>query len=222
MKVFTYYQWVPGLWPDSDMRALLDVWSRSWAKAGWEPVVLDENSVRSHPRYDFFREHFWSKPAEYGHDYCGACFLRYLAVAHAGGGLMVDMDCINYGWEPREVTPGKMILFCDHPPEGVFCGTLLGSAQHFLDMSEIFAAWTPDEHDFNHSAGMMHCDDLSLIKRMFETKTYPKPEWLVTEAGCSLFDYLSWRTSKLVHYGYAMRGAGLWPKHLHIENLRPF
>lgn len=222
MNVYTYYDHVPGLWSHDSQVKLLDVWQRSWANAGWNPVVLNEDFVRSNPRYDFFKYHFWNKPTTYGHDYCGACFMRWLAVAQAGGGMLTDYDVINYGFEPREVSPGTMQIFCDSPPAGVFMGAVLGSAQHFLDMAEIFAAWTADEHDFNHNAGQHHCDDLGLLIRMFESKTFAKPEWFVKTAGCALFDYLSWRTSKLVHYGYAMRDAGYWPKHEHIERIRPF
>lgn len=221
-KVFTYYAPVPGLWSEDSQMALIDIWRRSWKKAGWTPVVLTENDARQHPRFDFFKEHFWALPTEYGHDYCGACFLRWLAVAQFGGGMLTDYDVINYGWEPREVNPAEMQIFCDSPPESIFMGAVLGCAQHFLDMSELFAAWRPDEHDFNRTAGMHHCDDLSMLVRMFQSGVTPKPPWLVKKPGCALFDYLSWRTSKLVHYGYAMRGAGYWPKHEWIEKLRPF
>jgi len=222
MRAYTYYVNVPGLWSDESQRALIDVWQRSWRKAGWEPVVLTEDDARKHPRFDFFNEHFRSLPSEYGVDYTTACFMRWLAVAQAGGGLLLDYDVINYGFEPQAVEPGVMKIFCDEPPVGVFMGMVLGSAQHFLDMSELFAAGRPDSHDYNYSAQMMHCDDLSFLKRMFETQTRPKPEWLIRVPGCALFDYRSWQTAKVVHYGFAMKGLGFWPKHEWIERLRKF
>jgi len=219
--VFTYYSHIPGLYDERSQRALIDIWRRSWLKAGWSPIVLDESVARQHPRYQFFKDRYWSLPAEYGNDYCGACFFRWLGVAQMGGGMLTDYDVINYGFEPRNPAPDRMIIFCDDPPPTIFMGAVLGTQYHFAQMAQLFADWGPDQHDFNHTANMMHCDDLSMLVRMFETKTYPKPDWLVKENGCALFDYESWKTARLVHYGYAMRAAGHWPKHEWIERLRP-
>lgn len=233
-NVFTYFMPVPGLYDINSQYKLIDVWRRSWKKAGWNPIVLDESTTRRHPRYEFFKSRYWALPTEYGHDYCGACFFRWLAVAVAGGGMLADYDVINYGFEPRK--PGdKMRLYCEPLPRPVFMGAVLGTAQQFETMAQIFADWGPDEFDWNKNAKpapMMHCDDLSMLIRMFISGTYPKPEWFVRDTGCGLFSHPTsgrpdwpseaWRTTKLVHYGYRMKAAGFWPKHKHIEKLRPF
>lgn len=223
----TYFTPVPDLYDPASQRALIDVWQRSWRKAGWEPVVLQEADVKSHPRYEFFREHFEAKPTEYGVAYTASCFMRWLAAAHYGslrgqGIMLVDYDVINYGFEPQAPRPEEMTIFCDEPPASVFMGAVLGTPQHFLDIAEIFAAAKPCEHDWNAHAGLFHQDDLSLLCRMFETGTLTKPDWLVKRPGCALYDYSAWRTSKLVHYGFAMKQLGHWPKHEHIEKLRRF
>lgn len=229
MKVFTYYQPIDGLWSHESQLALIDVWRRSWSKAGWEPIVLSEDDVRQHPRYHFFKEHFWSKPAIYGNDYAGACFMRYFAASIHGGGMLTDFDVINHSFPPRKPTPERMTIFADG--EHIFAGAFLASAQHYLDMAEIFAAWVPDEHDTKHTTrvfdipplleGQANCDDLGLLVRMFETKTYTKPPWLEHLPGCSLWDSPDCATAPLVHYGYKMRETGHWPKHEWIEKLRP-
>lgn len=223
----TYYEDVPGLWSPESQWALIDVWRRSWEKAGWETAVLREADVKSHPRYEFFREHFDAKPSEYGKAYTNACWFRWLGAHHysslrTGCAMLLDYDCINYGFEPQEVRPNEMTIFCDEPPASVFMGAVLGSSQHFLDMTELFAAAKPDQYDWNAHANMFHQDDLSLLCRMFESKTLPKPEWLVKRPGCALFDYASWRTSKIVHFAYAMKQLGYFPKFEHIEKLRRF
>ncbi len=47
MKVYTYFNSVPGLVDD----ALLDLWRSTWAKNGWEPVVLtEEDAYRADPQ----------------------------------------------------------------------------------------------------------------------------------------------------------------------------
>lgn len=226
-QVVTYYVPVEGLWSDESQRALIEVWRRSWEKAGWVATVLTEADVVTHPRFEFFKLHFDSKPSEYGVTYTSACFLRWLAASHYGALrgfnlVLTDYDVINYGFEPQEVRPNEMTIFCDEPPASVFMGAVLGTPQHFLDIAEIFAASKPDVHDWNEHAKMMHQDDLTLLHRMFDTNTKTKPEWLIKRPGCALFDHPSWGYSKLVHYGYAMRSAGHWPKHEHIERLRGF
>lgn len=225
--VVCYYVQVPGLWSDDSQRALIELWRKSWRKYGWTATVLTEADVRTHPRFDFFNEHFRAKPTEYGVEYTTAAFMRWLAAAHyaaprSGWVFLSDYDVMNHGLEPVEVEEGKMKVHCDEPPASVFMGAVLGCAQHFLDIAELFAAWAPDELDFNYRANCFHQDDLSMLARMFETKTRPKPEWFVKVPGCALFDYSSWRTSKLVHYAYAMKQLGYWPKCDFVGKLRAF
>jgi hypothetical protein len=225
MKVFTYYMPVPGLWSDVSQRGLIDVWARSWTKQGWEPVVLTEDDARKHPNFSYYKEKFWALPTGYGHDYEGACFMRWLAVAQAGGGMMVDYDVINYGFLPYDQPPEEMSVFADPTPERIFMGAVAGQSQYFQEMADIFALWGPDQYDINtalEAEDKRHCSDLAMLIRMFDTKTYPKPDWLKRRDGCALFDHPSWNTSKLVHYGYAMRAAGYWPKYEHIEKIRAF
>lgn len=225
--VVTYYVPVEGLWSDESQRKLIEVWRRSWEKAGWTATVLTESDCKTHPRYGFFREHFFAKPSEYPIDYTAACFMRWLAAAHFGAlrsdvVMLTDYDVINYGFEPRPPEHGKMEILCDEPPVSIFMGAVLGTPQHFLDMAELFAAWKPDDLDFNHNAGLLHQDDLSMLVRMFETKTRPKPDWFIKSPGCTLYDYGGYRTAKMVHFGYAMKQRGFWPKHEWIEKIRRF
>ena len=227
MRVYTYYMPVPDLWSEESQRALIDVWARSWAKAGWEPIVLNESDAKTHPNFSFYKEKFWALPTEYGHDYEGGCFMRWLATAQAGGGMMVDYDVINYGFPPFDQPPEEMSVFADRPPEGIFMGAVVGQQWQFQEMADIFAMWGPDQNDLNSPAASetyqdYHCSDLTMLIHMFDDKTRPKPDWLTRRDGCALFPHPSWETSKMVHYAYAMREAGYWPKHEHIEKIRAF
>jgi hypothetical protein len=226
VKAVTYYMPVPGLWPDSDMRALLELWEKSWRAAGWETCILQEHHAREHTRFSFFKEIFDSKPSRFGREYTTACFIRWLAAAVVGFGenkplMLCDFDVMNYYFAPRPPKPGKMEIICDRQPGGVFMGTVLGIPQHFLDMAELFAAWKPDHCDYSAIYDQFHMDDLRMLERMFDEKTLPKPDWLVRTTGCSLFPYPGWKTAPMTHYAYGMKAAGFWPKHRFIPELRP-
>jgi hypothetical protein len=233
VNVFTYYaDEVPGLYdsqPTSlgtaeSQRELLKLWERNWKSRHWDPVVLTEADVRKHPRFDFFHEHFRYKPTEYGERYTVACWLRWLAMAQVGGGMLVDYDVFSYEFKPSDAAgydPHDMMIFANNPPERLFMGAVLGSAQHYLDMCELFIAAVPCEHDWNKKAGLFHQDDLSLLLRMFEGTLY-KPEWLHRLPGCALFPQGDWLTAPMTHYAYAMKLSGYWPKYKFVEGLRPF
>lgn len=220
--VFTYYSHVPGLYDEASQRALIDVWARSWKKAGWNPIVLSEKILRNNPPYPAFKKKILSHEYEYGADYTLSCALRWLAVAHMGGGMLVDYDVINYGFEPRTPPKDRMIIFCDDPPASVFMGAVLGTREHFEKMVDIFSTWVIKPEDTGAQANWWYYNDLMMLERLFHTTHHNKPAWFVKENGCALFPYDSWKTSRLVHYGYAMKEAGHWPKHLHIERIRPF
>lgn len=226
--VVCYYVPVPGLDSDKEQRPLIALWKRSWEKYGWTATVLEEVDVRGHPRFEFFNQQFRAKPGGgYGTDYITAVFMRWLAAAHYakqhdGAVMLVDYDVMNYGFVPAKIAAGTMKIYCDEHPLGIFMGAVLGSAQHFLDIAELFAAWKPDELDYNNETRCIQQDDLSMLLRMFWLKTRPKPDWFLKVPGCALFDYPSWKTSALVHYGYAMKRAGYWPKCDFVEKIRPF
>lgn len=231
MNVFTYYvDDIPGLYdaqPTSlgtaeSQRELLKLWERNWKSRGWEPVVLTEDDARKHPRFSFFDEIFRAKPTEYGIPYTLACWLRWLAMSQVGG-MLVDYDVFTYSFRPRDAIDHLahpiMSIFANDPPSRLFMGAVIGSAQHYLDMCELFAAASPGEHDWNAKANLFHQDDLSLLIRMFEG-TLQKPEWLHRMPGCALFPQGDWETAPMTHYAYAMKLSGYWPKHRHIEFLR--
>lgn len=227
MRVYTYYTPIP-LYSEDSQRRLIDVWARSWSKQGWEPIVLHEGDAKLHPNYTKFRRHVWNLPTEYGHEYEGACFLRWIAMAaqetDGGGGVLTDYDVINYGWKPRPVNPEEMYFLSDQENR-ISMGVVIGARKHYEYFCNVFANWVPDTHDWNRNAGLFHCSDLSMAVRMFEEGTWKKPSWAKKMGKIqALFGHKpeAWRTSLLVHYGYDMFHAGHWPKCDWIEKLRPF
>jgi len=233
MRVYTYYTPTP-LYSEDSQRRLIDVWSRSWSRLGWEPIVLNEGDAMLHPQYERFKKYVWNLPTEYGHEYEGACFLRWLAMASqetdGGGGVMTDYDVINYKFTPkpdRVMDADKMYFLCDYEPfNTISMGVVAGARHHYEWFCNLFMNWVPHpQHDWNKKAKLFHCSDLSMLVRMFESRTHEKPEWATKVSNVQAIFEPSrehWKTAPLVHYGFQMHHAGYWPKADWIEKLRPF
>jgi hypothetical protein len=217
MNVYTYYMPVLHLWSEESQRRLIEVWRRSWAKQGWNPIVLSEGDAAQHPRYAEFKKKFWELPTEYGHDYEGACFMRWVATANCGGGMMTDYDVINYNFAPREPKPDKMVIFSE-PDTALFMGAIHAPKALFEQMCQNFLDWQPDQRDWNAHANLFHCSDLTYLQQVMLFKNRPALPWLVKEPGCSEYPNMG---GSMVHFGYHLIENGFKPKHAWIEKLRP-
>lgn len=117
LRVYTYYEDIK--FPEQDR--LIKLWRESWARNGYESVVLSRADAEAHPFYPEFSEKIQSlhlqitgkKIAAYGM----ACWLRWLAYAARGEGrfYVCDYDVINHRLEPLEPSPGLWFLDSDCP-----------------------------------------------------------------------------------------------------------
>jgi hypothetical protein len=111
MKVFTATTPIQGL---SDTPELEQLWRDSWAKHGWEPVVLSPcDDYLSARLAGLTTRHRTVNPIEYR----SQCITRWVDLSKAGGGLMVDMDVINFGFTPEMmrglIEPSNKIIAMD-------------------------------------------------------------------------------------------------------------
>lgn len=219
MKAYCYYVQVPGKPADSELE-LIDVWRRSWIKAGWSPMVLDESHAQQHPRFHYYRDKFWALPTVNNHEFDVACFMRWVAVACMGGGLLTDYDLINYGFAPRAPDPERLTVITANEGWAHF-GCILGTAEHFQRMVDIFSEWVPDALDIDNyqSAGRPYCSDMNIFNRVLNSD--PKPDWIAREGGHILWNVAGWGTAKLVHFHHGVEAAH-GPRSKCIEQLRPF
>lgn len=104
MKVFTYYSHVDGLKDDD----LLTIWKESWARYGWEPIILNEADARAADSAMFQRfqksELLKSCPGN-PVQYTLSAMLRWVAMtAIKENALHVDWDVMCNGLKPSEIT----------------------------------------------------------------------------------------------------------------------
>lgn len=157
--MFTYFSPVVGI-DSGDAVKLLDLWSQRWTAQGWSTVVLNEDDARAHPMFAIFDAAISALPSINPPGYDRACFLRWLAMAQAGGGFMSDYDVMPIGFKPRPL-PSRLTLFQDHNP----CPSLVaGTKEEYERICRWFMAWEPSDYDKAHDRGC-HVSDQNVLQQ---------------------------------------------------------
>lgn len=187
MNVFTYYDPVPGL-ADS---ALIDLWSKSWSRHGWSPIVLTRRDASLHPLFASFEASNYFNQTCNPVAYERACFLRWLAMVQAQGGLMSDWDVMNYGFTPNELpkfeSSNRVVLMSGKATPCLVSG-LVGAYQAIVYTFHTcaMARYTMSNGDNNTVS------DQNILKQM--------PQIFDTSKMCPEVGEDGWKTSTLVHY----------------------
>jgi hypothetical protein len=203
--VYTFCAPIHGKIPEHEA-ALVDLWRDSWSANGWEAIVLDESSVQVDQEVAKMLLAYRALPSINRKKLDYYCYVRWLAVAQAGGGFMCDYDVINYGFRPRPV--GNLALY----ERSVPC-LVSGTAAEYERVARLFAAYEvmPDDR----LQGKPHVSDMMIVT---------KNTWLFEQAeGCAEFGRPGWETAGAVHFSnLSMKSRSFVPRHEHIPNLRPF
>jgi len=176
-KVVCFHERLAGYF---DARRLLVLWQRSWDSFGWETQVLGMGHARAHPMFGEFDAHtrrFYSRnPGKYD----SLCWLRWLAFAQAGGGVMTDYDTINRCLISQDIEPGAPVI---HESTRVPCCVSADQGGADDIVSEILKLQPPPEAK-RHFSDMM----------FFQASRYPH-DMLCVELG-----HPGWETAKCVHF----------------------
>jgi hypothetical protein len=171
VKVFTYYD-RPG--KSVELDRIVALWARSWSEQGWKPVVLDEETAKLHADYPTLLRRIPHLPTVNAIDYETACYVRWLALAQAGGGLMVDFDVLNKGFPPDHLHPGSrhlLVLGADRIPCAVYATPegVKEITRWFLQPNLLRKALTKID-------GRDHCSDMTFFQACYKGELFERCE----------------------------------------------
>ena len=206
MKVFTYYEPVPGISLEDSTRLIL-LWKRNWEHFGFQPFVLNEHHARQHKRFNEVNERVSKFPTLNPKDYERSCFLRYLAMAAQDGGIMTDFDCFCYDkTKLSSHFPNKLVSFQGYIPSLVY-----GSRKAYEGVISAFVDYQVTKKDVSES-GVPHVSDMYIFLR---DKTMPYIPHDITKN----FGDEGWREAPFVHFANATMN-GFQPRWKNIKQLR--
>lgn len=209
--VYTYSAQVPGMQPENHTKLLL-LWRKNWEWAGYEPIVLNEYIAQEHPKYQEFVLRITELPNINPPGYERACYMRWLAMAQVGGGLMTDHDLFIYDrdfqFNVRGARPMVITSYQAHTP----C-LVNGSHPAYEKAVEEIMAYKVSEKDIEEGTQRPHVSDMYMLYRggvKFDSKEKVKN-----------FGEEGWAGAPFVHYSSSSCKAGdRMPRHAHIEKLR--
>ncbi len=192
MKVYTYFANVPEL-GNAEQLQMLALWGDSWARHGWEPIILTHDHTRTFPNHSFVEARFSRMPKVNPAAYELACWMRWVAMA-VSGGMMTDYDVLNFGFTPADIPVNKgrhVSIFTDNNP----CPCAVhGTAEQYINAVNLFLGHEVDSQD--SIGGRPHTSDQNLIQR-FESLFRPHIYDVCHEYGKP-----KWEESKLVHFSF--------------------
>lgn len=204
--VFTYFEAVTGI-DGTDAVKLLELWKREWSAAGWNAQILTEVDARRHLMFPVFDAIVSAFPTINPPGYERACFLRWLAMAAAGGGFLCDYDVMPLRFPPQKA-PDRLTVYQDHNP----CPSLVGgTAAEFERICRFFMAWEVTDFDRGYDGmGRPHVSDMNVLQQSTGRFDTIDAVFNYTKAG--------WENAQAVHFASATM-EGRQPRWQHIPEI---
>ena len=114
--VICYYEPFPSAFSRDSLK-LISMWKKSWAKNGWNVIVLNKEFAKQHSKYreydiDNFSNVLYNNWEDKG--YLRSCYRRLFAYCHFvdvnGPTLWADYDVMNYSFNPSFNIENNTIL----------------------------------------------------------------------------------------------------------------
>lgn len=231
MKLFAYFADVPDLNRFDELK-LITLWRQYWTRAGWQPFVLNEWYAQKHPLYGKLDEFVSKLPSSNPKAYERACYIRWLALAQAGGGWMADYDVFPRitkdgdwvapmfsGPDPmpgcwHDITGKDMndILVLQTPccPAVVYC-----SPENAVRFCEQVIAETRSGLGLRPQGDRQHYSDQYALEDLAMRGKLVKPRDVV-----KIWSDKGWETAPLIHFANAVMGPkNLLPRWNHIPEM---
>ena len=136
-KCYTYYEEIEEIntckTRKCTQKELIDLCRKSWERNGWDLVVLGHSDAEKHDFFSEYSQTIIKLPTVNPIKYEYSCFIRWLAMAQVGGGLMIDYDVINMGLVNLEAKKDEITIYQRHVPCVVY-----GTSEQYLDMCKNF------------------------------------------------------------------------------------
>ena len=162
-KVYTYYEAVSTIDAD-EQRQQIEVCRQSWQKHGWELVVIGEKQAKQHPWFELYSLGIRAVPTVNAAEYEYSCFLRWLAMAAIGGGLMIDYDVMNMGVTDLSFFQQHSLLtiYQGHVPCVVY-----GTAEQYLEVCRRFFLFAVNRMHIGTHRDRPHASDMVFLQSGF-------------------------------------------------------
>jgi hypothetical protein len=187
-RVFTYYEPVEQLEYQPEQ---IDVCRKSWERNGWQLEVIGEAAARRSTFYQQYVDTVSRLPTVNPGKYDYHCYMRWLAMAEIGGGIMIDYDVVNTGLTQSDAFESSaLVVHCGHVP----C-TVSGSAENYLRVCREFCNLSAQYehfiqiHDRPHTSDMiMLATGLIAFTKKFTVAEYPVYDRLIhcTSQACNI------------------------------------
>lgn len=167
--VHTYYEPVETINQDEQLRQI-DLCRQSWERHGWNLVVIDSKYARRHPWFELYSLGVQAAPTVNDQSYETHCFLRWLSMAEAGGGLMIDYDVVNMGASPSYFQKNSLLTMYQQHVPSVVCGT----AEKYLAVCKKFFQFAVNRTHTVLIDGRPHTSDMIMLQKGFTEKEVKK------------------------------------------------
>lgn len=223
MNIYTYFNPVPGIDLEGETRLIL-LWQKNWRAHGFTPIVLNEYIARMHPYFEEYDKAVRALPTVNPPEYERNCYIRHLAMAQAGGGILSDYDVFNRnlpsaqsGYEADALWALRFTLFERTTPSMVG-----GIAADYFDICERFASFALDDKDVEQ--GRPHTSDQNALVRMIDRESVLRDGERTIKVEdpplVKIYTSPGWEEARVVHFATgAMSRQGKLPKWKHVEQL---
>ena len=103
MNICAFYNKIDDPYFDQEYEKIVDIWKKSWYDNGWNPIVLNLEDSKKHPKFEEYYKKIDTYPSIHRKIYLDLCYLKWLAIANRGG-WFTDIDMININFKPQSFT----------------------------------------------------------------------------------------------------------------------